>query len=34
LFTITRQPEPIRYIDDLEEYNRSEGLALSEQEMA
>jgi phosphoribosylformylglycinamidine synthase len=34
VFAITRQPEPIRYIDDIEEYNRSEGLALSQQEMA
>jgi phosphoribosylformylglycinamidine synthase len=34
LFTITRQPEPIRYIDDLEQYNLSEGLALSEPEIA
>jgi phosphoribosylformylglycinamidine synthase len=34
IFTITHQPEPIRYIDDIEEYNRAEGLALSQQEMA
>ena len=32
VFTTSRQPEPIVYIDDIAEYNRSEGLALSPDE--
>lgn len=32
VFDISREPEPIVYIDDISEYNRSEGLALSEDE--
>ena len=28
VFDISREPEPIVYIDDISEYNRSEGLAL------
>lgn len=34
LFTIHRVPDPIRTIDDLAEYNRKEGLALSDEEIA
>lgn len=34
IFTINRQPEPIVYIDNIDEYNRSEGLALSPEEVA
>lgn len=34
LFTINRQPEPIRPIEDIAEYNRAEGLALNEEEVA
>ena len=34
LFTINIQPEPIRQIDDIAAYNTSEGLALSEEEVA
>ena len=34
IFTIDHQPEPIKYVDDLEKYNEEEGLALSEDEMA
>jgi phosphoribosylformylglycinamidine synthase len=33
LFTIDRQPEEIRYIDDIAAYNSAEGLALSEEEI-
>lgn len=33
LFTIARQPEPIVYIDDIADYNRREGLALSDDEV-
>ncbi len=29
IFTINKQPEPIVYIDNIDEYNRKEGLALS-----
>ena len=29
VFTTARKPEPIVYIDDIAEYNRTEGLALS-----
>ena len=32
-FTITRTPDPIVYIHDIEAYNRSEGLALSPEEV-
>ena len=34
IFTIDMEPEPIRYIDDLEAYNEQEGLALSAEEIA
>ncbi len=34
IFTINLQPEPIKYIDDLESYNEQEGLALSKEEIA
>ncbi len=34
VFTVTRQPEPIREICDIAAYNRSEGLALSDDEVA
>ena len=34
IFTISKKPAPIVYIDDLEAYNQQEGLALSEQEIA
>jgi len=33
LFTIARQPDPIVYIDDIADYNRREGLALSDDEV-
>ena len=33
LFTTDRQPEPIVYIDDIADYNRREGLALSDDEV-
>ena len=33
IFTIDRQPEPIRHITDFEAYNKEEGLALSENEI-
>ncbi len=33
LFTTARQPEPIVYIDDIADYNRREGLALSDDEI-
>ncbi len=33
LFTISKQPEPIVYIDDLDAYNQKEGLALSKDEI-
>ncbi len=33
IFTVNHQPEPIKYIDNLEEYNESEGLALSSEEI-
>ena len=33
IFTIHKQPEPIRYIDDIAAYNSQEGLALSEEEI-
>ena len=34
VFTVDIQPEPIRHIDNLEEYNEREGLALSKEEIA
>ena len=34
IFTLKIQPEPIKYIDDLESYNVSEGLAMSEDEIS
>jgi phosphoribosylformylglycinamidine synthase len=34
VFAITRQPEPIRQVCDIAAYNRSEGLALSDDEVA
>lgn len=34
IFTLKIQPEPIKYIDDLETYNVTEGLALSEEEIS
>jgi phosphoribosylformylglycinamidine synthase len=34
VFTLDRQPELIRHIDDLRSYNAQEGLALSEEEIA
>ena len=33
IFTVNIEPNPILYIDDLEAYNESEGLALSREEM-
>lgn len=32
IFTVNREPQPIVYIEDIAEYNRSEGLALSPEE--
>lgn len=32
IFAVNREPEPIVYIDDIGDYNRSEGLALSPEE--
>ena len=34
LFTIKKSPDPIRFIDDIEAYNQSEGLALNTDEIA
>ncbi len=34
IFTISKKPDPIIYIDDLEAYNAQEGLALSEEEIS
>ena len=34
IFTISKQPDPIVYIDDLEAYNEQEGLALSREEIS
>ena len=34
IFTITKTPDPIVYIDNMEEYNVKEGLALSTEEIA
>ena len=33
VFTVNRKPEPIRHVENLEEYNEQEGLALSPEEM-
>ena len=33
IFTVNIQPEPIKHIENLEEYNEQEGLALSSEEM-
>ena len=34
VFTVKLQPEPIKYIDDIDGYNEQEGLALSAEEIA
>lgn len=34
LFTVNREPEPIKLVENLEQYNEEEGLALSPEEMA
>ena len=34
LFTVNREPEPIKLVENLEQYNEDEGLALSPEEMA
>ena len=34
LFTIEKDPDPVILVDDLEQYNKSEGLALNEEEIA
>ncbi|MGM9799029.1 MAG: phosphoribosylformylglycinamidine synthase [Parabacteroides sp.] len=34
IFTISKQPDPIVYIENLEAYNQQEGLALSQEEIA
>lgn len=34
LFTVNREPEPIKHVENLEQYNEEEGLALSPEEMA
>ena len=34
VYTIDKQPDPIVYIDDMKAYNRQEGLALSDEEIA
>ena len=34
VFTISKKPDPIVYIDDMAAYNRQEGLALSDEEIA
>lgn len=34
IFTISKQPDPIVYIEDIEAYNKQEGLALSDEEVA
>ena len=33
VFTVNHEPEPIKYVDNLEEYNEHEGLALSPEEI-
>ena len=34
VFTVNHQPEPIKHVEDLEQYNEQEGLALSPEEIA
>lgn len=34
VFSIAKEPEPVRYISDFEKYNKEEGLALSDDEIA
>lgn len=34
LFSVNREPEPIRHVENLEQYNEDEGLALSPEEMS
>ena len=34
IFTVNHNPEPIKYVDDLEKYNNEEGLALNDDEIA
>ena len=34
LFTVNHEPEPIKHVENLEQYNEEEGLALSPEEMA
>ncbi len=34
IFTIDKKPEPVLFIDNISEYNRKEGLALSDEEIA
>ena len=34
VFTISKKPDPIVYIDDMAAYDRQEGLALSDEEIA
>lgn len=34
LFTVNHEPEPIKHVENLEQYNEDEGLALSPEEMA
>ncbi len=34
VFTVNHQPDPIKYVENLEQYNEEEGLALSDDEMA
>ncbi len=34
IFTIDRKPDPVMYIDDIDSYNKREGLALNEDEVA
>lgn len=33
LFCTDREPEPVRFVEDIEEYNKKEGLALSDEEV-
>jgi phosphoribosylformylglycinamidine synthase len=33
IFTVNHEPEPIKHVENLEEYNEKEGLALSKEEM-
>lgn len=33
VFTVAREPEPIKHVENLEEYNEQEGLALSKEEI-